>query len=1412
MSETSTSEQTINGPKCIEIPRGWSRILENGAILYISPNNSRLRSLDHVIEYLKTEGTCKCGLECPFFIHKVFNFDARIPSKLIPVNSRQEPSQSGCKHYTLDYLDVQQPSEIAAKQANDVKLPPFSTLAQKRGPGRPRNPLAKSRRVSVQKPDVDRPTSPLHNIPLPVPSSIVNSPVQSVPTNIAVEQGPLPSFATIVSSSKLFNSGAGLGSTLLTSSTVTSVVSSSPLTATTSQSSKTITVTSNASVSLSAPCNSLASTGQVVTEASKPTVSVAGTAAMISVTLPSKNPPGVTLTKCPSTSSVSTTSTTLTTLAPSSTDPLKDTTSVTSTTTSVVSTSVTTIPITKQDVKLVANVGKLPSVKMSTKVAAPRQSKPTKSYGPRKTVASTLKAAAASKVLAVSSEATRAGLNSPLQRTQVAATTAAVASSVKGTASSASKTSSQVLPTSFVSTTVQAPALFHSVLKDPIIRGEGRAVSSPSTTVTTVTGTDTVHATPSHMKGTQPVSSASARNKSAVSKEITQATTALAQSVKTSHATPTVPQHVPAHRAQPPVTGYSLANTAGGLGGQVSMPSSTSQQQIVQAASVAQSPAQITSSASAYGQVQNTVGSSQVPSLQVAASQAQGGVFFQGNGNQVFQMNVDPSQLKGAYQLHGALYQGAIPATFIATANGNKAASPNTPGGIPQAMYPTNPYMLGIVMPTAVTQSNQSGQAVPTTATSPSATAAAAAAAISVASYSYNNQNAAIAAAFDSFVPIAPAASPRFSQTLAHLASAYTPFLPRGAIPANAPVQFAAQRMVPMTAIQSQTGGNGQMGPTVLNLGDYAVKYPLNTVKPGSYNSQPSTSSNAGPANTHPQTAVVAAMPYVAFGQINHPRFPFSVNFATPSVSTGPSVTSSSASPACSFVTSATTPHQYGAGTNIDSHATSAVLGYVTMPFNTNHTGTGHSLSSPNPHPGSAFSPPSSHGIASHGNQKMDIQGPAHHLPPWVATKSLSGATNKRRCSTPDNSSSVCCSVQNSCSSFSVSSSRSSCMEVSASSATALRTSSSSSSGQSPRHSSVTSPLNSPLPMSSQGLPGCRGSPKADSPLASNKGSVDSMPSRVQSFNVVESHPVKTSSEMACTLKRTYSDNNEQTKKTKYNESAYYETNPLLGLKRSCEAIEAYCSPERDDDDDDEDDEDDYIDDPSASKNEGSSPENNQSGEEIPNSKKCSKLNSCNESDDRSRGNPNSRDERAVSGENEPISNKRQSHSLYNGDVSPSQNEPARVQMVNQGSYLPVKTNPVTSNNQECLTEPPVSITRPQFDIGDIVWAQARGLPSWPGKVVDASEVGKARPDDGKRWVMWFGDHTFSQVEVDRLKTLSDGLRTLDDKARKKKYKAKKARIGLEQAISEALEALELRERLRGRQAARSKAKKKRIR
>ena len=50
--------------------------------------------------------------------------------------------------------------------------------------------------------------------------------------------------------------------------------------------------------------------------------------------------------------------------------------------------------------------------------------------------------------------------------------------------------------------------------------------------------------------------------------------------------------------------------------------------------------------------------------------------------------------------------------------------------------------------------------------------------------------------------------------------------------------------------------------------------------------------------------------------------------------------------------------------------------------------------------------------------------------------------------------------------------------------------------------------------------------------------------------------------------------------------------------------------------------------------------------------------------------------------------------------------------------------------NQEMETsEAPV-----EFTIGDIVWAQARGLPSWPGKIVHERDVGngKTAADIGK--------------------------------------------------------------------------------
>lgn len=48
---------------------------------YYSPNKSRLRSMEDLVEYLQLEGTCKCGLECPFKPSEVFNFNPNVPSK-----------------------------------------------------------------------------------------------------------------------------------------------------------------------------------------------------------------------------------------------------------------------------------------------------------------------------------------------------------------------------------------------------------------------------------------------------------------------------------------------------------------------------------------------------------------------------------------------------------------------------------------------------------------------------------------------------------------------------------------------------------------------------------------------------------------------------------------------------------------------------------------------------------------------------------------------------------------------------------------------------------------------------------------------------------------------------------------------------------------------------------------------------------------------------------------------------------------------------------------------------------------------------------------------------------------------------------------------------------------------------------
>ncbi|XP_069614664.1 methyl-CpG-binding domain protein 6 [Ranitomeya imitator] len=65
------------GAPMVQVPIGWQRRVEPGTVVYVSPSGTILTSMDQLRSYLVTDGTCKCGLECPLNIYKVFNFDPR---------------------------------------------------------------------------------------------------------------------------------------------------------------------------------------------------------------------------------------------------------------------------------------------------------------------------------------------------------------------------------------------------------------------------------------------------------------------------------------------------------------------------------------------------------------------------------------------------------------------------------------------------------------------------------------------------------------------------------------------------------------------------------------------------------------------------------------------------------------------------------------------------------------------------------------------------------------------------------------------------------------------------------------------------------------------------------------------------------------------------------------------------------------------------------------------------------------------------------------------------------------------------------------------------------------------------------------------------------------------------------------
>uniref|UniRef100_A0A3Q4G3H8 Mucin-17-like n=1 Tax=Neolamprologus brichardi TaxID=32507 RepID=A0A3Q4G3H8_NEOBR len=97
---------TVSGDKdgvhttAIHVPIGWQRRVEGGQVLYVSPSGTTLSNLEEVKTYLMTDGTCKCGLECPLIINKVFNFTVgvKVEQHSQPLGKAEQDMTKLCNH------------------------------------------------------------------------------------------------------------------------------------------------------------------------------------------------------------------------------------------------------------------------------------------------------------------------------------------------------------------------------------------------------------------------------------------------------------------------------------------------------------------------------------------------------------------------------------------------------------------------------------------------------------------------------------------------------------------------------------------------------------------------------------------------------------------------------------------------------------------------------------------------------------------------------------------------------------------------------------------------------------------------------------------------------------------------------------------------------------------------------------------------------------------------------------------------------------------------------------------------------------------------------------------------------------------------------------------------------------------
>uniref|UniRef100_A0A4W4H7I6 MBD domain-containing protein n=1 Tax=Electrophorus electricus TaxID=8005 RepID=A0A4W4H7I6_ELEEL len=190
-SESAAGEKDGGPTLTAQVPVGWQRKVEDGAVAYISPSGTVLCSVEEVRGYLLTDSTCKCGLECPLVLHKVFNFDPAAAVHAPSHESRkvEEDMTKLCNHRRKV---VAMAALCRSMQTSQLPLPAHGTgmLADQRGSVMARGDVVHSNYPTQPRVNQPRPSSS-SSFPLPSPLSLLQNGSVSHPTStVAPDQSP----------------------------------------------------------------------------------------------------------------------------------------------------------------------------------------------------------------------------------------------------------------------------------------------------------------------------------------------------------------------------------------------------------------------------------------------------------------------------------------------------------------------------------------------------------------------------------------------------------------------------------------------------------------------------------------------------------------------------------------------------------------------------------------------------------------------------------------------------------------------------------------------------------------------------------------------------------------------------------------------------------------------------------------------------------------------------------------------------------------------------------------------------------------------------------------------------------------------------------------------------------------------